>query len=319
MCGVWDAMKKHESEKPPPGAGPEAVSPAEPAAEEARPSPVARALAKAQAQAADLAVAAPVAAAGPAEESVATLDAPVTATLAPPNTSPKPPAAAGGVNEYSPLLIAHHDRGGPIAEEYRSLRTNLLAQCSDQRFCYIVTSADIGEGKTITCANLAVIMAERQDRKTILVDFDLRRRRLAGLFRMPLTLGVADVIRGSARLEDVVHGTVYPNLFVLPSGEVRADEVGELVTRPEMDEMIADLRRRYDYILIDTPPMNVVAETGMIGKSVGEALLVVRMNKTRRESVEKAVRLLHAANVKMAGIVLTHRTYHIPEYVYRYA
>jgi Mrp family chromosome partitioning ATPase len=105
---------------------------------------------------------------------------------------------------------------------------------------------------------------------------------------------------------------------VLPSGEARGDEVGELVTRPEMDEMTADLRRRYDYVLFDTPPMNVVAETGMIGRSVGEALLVVRMNKTRRESVEKAIRLLHSANVKLAGLVLTHRTYQIPEYLYRY-
>ena len=64
--------------------------------------------------------------------------------------------------------------------------------------------------------------------------------------------------------------------------------------------------------------MNIVAETGMIGRAVGEALLVVRMNKTRRESAEKAIRLLHSANVDLAGLVLTHRTYQIPEYLYKY-
>lgn len=225
----------------------------------------------------------------------------------------------GATNNYSPLLIAHHDRGGVLAEEYRSLRTNLLSQRHDQRFCYMVTSADIGEGKTITCANLAVIMAERQDCRTVVVDFDLRRRMLANVFRGRTSPGVADVLRNSAKLNDAVQPTVYPNLFFMSAGEVRPEDVGELVTRPELEELVANLRRQFDYVLLDTPPMNIVAETGMIGRAVGEALLVVRMNKTRRDSVDKAIRLLHAANIKVSGLVMTHRAFHIPEYLYKYS
>jgi len=183
----------------------------------------------------------------------------------------------------------------------------------------MVTSADIGEGKTITCANLAVIMAERQDCRTVVVDFDLRRRMLANVFRGRTSPGVADVLRNSAKLNDAVQPTVYPNLFFMSAGEVRPEDVGELVTRPELEELVANLRRQFDYVLLDTPPMNIVAETGMIGRAVGEALLVVRMNKTRRDSVDKAIRLLHAANIKVSGLVMTHRAFHIPEYLYKYS
>lgn len=322
MCSVWDAMKKHAGETPSQAAKPDATAPAKPAAGEERQATVAAAMAKAVSTASEASDARAALAA--AIDDIQQTQSPSADTAAGPiRPTPEEIAAQAqhaveGVNGYSALLVAHHDRGGALAEEYRSLRTNLLAHCPDQRFCHMVTSADVGEGKTVTCANLAVIMAERQDRRTVIVDFDLRRMSLAKLFRMTISPGVVDVLRGSVRLADAVRPTVYPNLFVLPSGEVQGHEVGELVTRPEMDEMVADLRRRYDYVLFDTPPMNIVAETGMIGRAVGEALLVVRMNKTRRESVEKAIRLLHSANVQLAGMVLTHRTYQIPEYLYKY-
>ena len=228
--------------------------------------------------------------------------------------------SAGGTNGYSPVLVAHHDRGGPLAEEFRSLRTHLLAQCPEQRFCYVVTSADKEEGKTVTSLNLAMVMAERQEYRTIVVDCDYRKKRgIAGLLKANPTPGMVDVLRGAVKVSEVVQPTVYPNLFVIPAGEARADEVGELVTRPELEEAVAELRRGYDYVLFDTPPVNSFSETSMIGRAVGDALVVVRMNKTHRESVEKAIRLLHATNVRVAGLVLTHRTYPIPRYLYRYS
>jgi len=224
-----------------------------------------------------------------------------------------------GTDGYSPLLLPHHDRGGTVAEEYRGLRTSLLSQCPDQRFCYVITSAVVGEGKTVTCLNLGLVMAERQEYRTIVVDFDCRKKKMAGLLAARATPGIADVLRGKARLQDVVQPTAYANLFLIPAGQARSDELGELVTRPELDEAVAELRRSYDYVLFDTPPVNVVSETAMMGRAVGEALVVVRMNRTHRESVEKAIRLLHAANVKVVGMVLTHRKYHIPGYLYRYS
>jgi len=222
-------------------------------------------------------------------------------------------------NGYDPSLCVYRDRGGRVAEEYRALRTNLLASCADQKFCFVVTSAVGGEGKTLTCVNLGFVMAERRDYRTVLVDFDFRRPKMARLLRLDAEPGMAQVLRGQATLEDVVRPTAMDNLFAIPAGKVGAKDLGELVTRPELSEAVAELRSKYDYVLIDTPPVNWVSEVGVIGGVVGEALLVVRMNKTHRESVEKAIGLLHAANVDVAGMVLTHHKYYIPSYLYRYS
>lgn len=240
----------------------------------------------------------------------------ISPVVVPAAAAPPSPVAMA---DYSPLLVAYYDRGGSIAEEYRSLRTNLLAQYADQRFCFLVTSAEAGEGKTVTSLNLAITMAERQDRQTIVVDCDMRKGRMSHLLKLPKTPGLAEVLRGTARLDEAIRQTAVPNLRVITAGSADAHEIGELVTRAELDELVSQLRRRFDYVLFDTPPMNIVAETGMIGRIVGESLLVVQMNKTRHESVEKTIRLLHAANINVIGLVLTHRTYQIPNYLYRYS
>ncbi|MDY7009780.1 MAG: CpsD/CapB family tyrosine-protein kinase [Planctomycetota bacterium] len=221
--------------------------------------------------------------------------------------------------QYSELLVVYHDRGGAITEEYRSLRNNLLAQCPSDRFCYLITSSDPGEGKTVTCLNLALVMAERVDCRTVVIDCDLRKSRMAGLLGARSSPGVAELLRGSVSLDECVQPVCCSNLFFIPAGDVRHDETGELIGRPELDEFVGELRRQYDYVIFDTPPMNFASDAGTLGKVVDEALLVVKMNKTRRESVEKTIRLLHAANVKLSGIILTHRKYYIPNYIYRYS
>ncbi len=225
-------------------------------------------------------------------------------------------SAKGRCSEF---LVAHYDRGGSITEEYRSLRANLLAHCSDGRFCYLITSADPGEGKTVTCLNLGLVMAERTDCRTIVIDYDLRKGRMAGLLGAGVSPGMADLLRGSAKLKECIQPTCCGNLFFIPAGKTGLAETGELMGRPELDEIVGELRRQYDYVIFDTPPINIASDAADLGRTAGEALLVVRMNKTQRESVEKAIRLLHAANVKLSGIILTHRKYYIPKYIYKYS
>ena len=222
-------------------------------------------------------------------------------------------------HNYSEVLVAYHNKGGAIAEEYRSLRTSLLSQHRDNKICCIVTSADAKEGKTVTCLNLGLTLAERPESRVIVVDFDLRRGSMASLLGLPSSPGMAELLRGSVSLPEIVYPGCYPNLFFIPAGESDFAEAGELMERPELEDVIMQLRREYDFIIFDTPPMNVASDAGILGKAVGEALLVVRMNKTKRESVARAIRLLRAANVKVAGIVLTYRKYYIPNYLYRYA
>lgn len=222
-------------------------------------------------------------------------------------------------NNYSKVLTAHHDRGSTLTEQYRALRTNLMAQYPNRRCCLMVTSAEAGEGKTVTTLNLGLVLAEQQECRTVVVDGDLRKARVGHYLHLKNHRGLAEVLRGEASLKEVVQPTVYPNLFVVPAGQTRPEAVGELFGRPELDEAVHELRREYDFVLIDTPPINVVSDAGMLGRAADEALVVVRMNKTHRESAEKAMRLLHAVNVKVVGVVLTHQKYYIPDYLYRYS
>ena len=276
MANVWDAMKKREAEL--------AAS---------------RAAAPATAESAGAA-----ATAGPAGAAPMT-GSPLSSSIVPVS-----------LNGYSKVLVSHHDRGGGIAEDYRSLRTNLLAQYPDERCCVLITSAEANEGKTVTCLNLALILAERQERRTLVVDADLRKCSVAPLLNTHNDPGLADLLRGTVRIEDAVKPTAYGNLFVLTAGRASRTEMGELLHRPELEEFVNQFRQRYDYVLFDTPPITVTSDAGALGRAVREAVLVVRMYKTRRETTDSAIRLLHAANIKPIGVVLTHHKYYIPKFIY---
>ena len=340
MANVWEAMKKHEAEQAEKERAEEAEPVQRPEAEPDRQGPADR---EAQGRTRVGAATLEATAGEEAPDSAARAEAPAIDTVAGPpaaQTSPEPSAVRTAMSrpvsraaeaattivreppqdaDYSELLMAHHDRGGAVTEEYRAVRTSLLAQNPDERFCYLITSANAGEGKSVTAANLALVMAERIDRRTILVDCDLRKHMLANYLNAANTPGMVELLHTEATLKQAIQPTVYPNLFFLPAGEVPEEEVAELVGRPELEEVVAELRRQYDYVIFDSPPINVVSDAGMLGQAAGEALLVVRMHKTHRESVDKALRLLHAANVKPAGIILTHRRFLIPNSLYRYS
>lgn len=227
--------------------------------------------------------------------------------------------APQSIDGYSRALAVHHDRGGRLAEQYRMLRTNLLAQCPSQRFCMITTSAEATEGKSVTCLNLALALAESQDRRVLVIDGDLRRPGVARLLRVEEAPGLAEVLRGEVRPAEALRQTLYANVSVLCAGRAGPEEFGLLLGKPELEEMIADWRRRHDFVLIDTPPVQTASDAIILGRLAGEALLVVRMHKTRCDSVDRAIRLLRAANVKIGGLVLTHEKYMAPGYLYPYA
>ncbi len=320
MGNVFDAMKRHEEERRKKGeSAPRASEPAsqQAAADQADSPSKPRSLAEmVELDKPDAQEAVP-------EVQQSETDVPTATPLQPPaKTSAggrRPIASPQDSGKFASVLRAHHDRGGSVTEEYRTLRTSLLAQSSDERFCYMITSANPGEGKTVTSVNLALVMAERTDMSTILIDCDLRKRTMANLLGCPQSPGVAEILQGQAEIDECIQTTCYPNLFVVPAGDAAFSKVGEITIGRELEDLVRDLRRQYDYVIFDAPPINGLSDAGMLGRTVGDALLVVQMNKTRRESVEKAVRLLHAANVNVSGLILTHRRYHIPSYIYRYA
>ncbi len=219
---------------------------------------------------------------------------------------------------YPPILVAYQDPGGIFAEQYRSLRTNVLTKPQQKSCCLLITSAEAREGKTVTTLNLAFVLAELPDIRVVVVDGDLRKMELTTQLRVHKTPGLVDFLRGSNTLKDVIQPTLCPNLDVIASGVAHRSELGEILSRISTSKLISDLRRQYDCVLIDTPPVSGVSDTGVWGRAVGEALMIVRMNKTNRESVHRAVGLLRAADVKILGLFLTHQKSYVPKYLYRY-
>lgn len=221
-------------------------------------------------------------------------------------------------NGYSPILVAHQDPGSIHAEQYRSLRTNILSDQQKKSCCLLITSTEAGEGKTVTCLNLAFVLAELPDIRVLVVDGDMRKTDLTTLLRVNKTPGLAEFLRGSATLKDVIQPTLSPNLDVIPSGQTQREEIGEILSRVSTSKLIPDLRRQYDCILVDTPPVSGVSDTGVWGRAVGEALMVIRMNKTHRDAVQRSIGMLRAADVNILGLFLTHQKTYVPKYLYRY-
>lgn len=224
------------------------------------------------------------------------------------------------IGAYAEELLAYHDPGHPITEDYRKARISLLAKLRQDRMCSLITSAAPGEGKTVTCANLGFVLAEREDRTTILVDGDLRKASLGKLFNAKGGPGLTGIIKGKASIDEatIALDCAHENLFLLPASTTEPHEVGKLLARPGLEETIDELRKRYDYVLIDTPPTTMPdAET--IGRCAQDAILIIRMGKTRREAVLDAKRRLGGAQVNVLGIILTHRKIHKSSYrYYRY-
>ena len=199
--------------------------------------------------------------------------------------------------------ILSSDSSFVVKEAYKTLRTNIrfsLPQSNCHRLC--VTSGLPNEGKSITALNLAITLAETGQR-VILIDGDLRRPVLARLLIENGEPGLSNILAGMCTEEEAIHKDRYPNLDVILSGAVPPNP-SELLSSPRMQELIESLSARYDYVLVDSPPVNVVTDACVLSSVLDGVVFVVRQNKSERESVERAVGQLKMAGAKILGFVL---------------
>lgn len=225
------------------------------------------------------------------------------------------------LNGYSDKVVVHHDRGSIITEQYRAIRTQILARARNRRLqVHVITSSAPEEGKTVTSVNLGVAFSELRNQKTLLVECDLRRPSFHKLFERKCEPGLLQLLQGTTDdIDSVIHKTVYDNLQFIPAGGRNMTESTELLSSPRMIQILDRLRDRYDHIFLDTPPVITVTDPCILGALADETLLVVRLHKTPAEAVDRAKRLLRAANCDLAGVILTHMQYNVPKYLYRYA
>jgi len=217
-------------------------------------------------------------------------------------------------------LVAYFDPKAVISEQYKILTTNILSLNKGKPPKTIaITSSIAAEGKTVSSLNLALTLSRAtHNPRIILVDGDMRRGQLLNYLGAPPRLGLSEYLQGNASLDDILFSLDdIGHLSFIASGAVPANPV-ELLASERMKDLVAALRAKYNFVLIDTPPVIPVTDAVIIGSYVEGVLMVIKAAHTQRGMVSRAVELLVQAHSNIIGHVLTGVEYFIPEYIYRY-
>jgi capsular exopolysaccharide synthesis family protein len=243
-----------------------------------------------------------------------------------PGGEPRPPLTAGvplgGIIPRKfvddPHLVMIGRSNSPLAERYRRLRLRIEQAGTDgaPRQIIVVTSAVPEEGKTTTAINLALAMAEDRDRRTLLIDADLRRPALTRYLTPQPTLGLSEVLNGDAPLDHALIEVKSSRLSVLPSGTPTANPL-QLLQSDYLASVFAELRRRFDRVIVDTPPTVPFTDAAVLNAVADGALLVVRARKTTRPLILRARESLSHGN--LLGVVLNDVNFTpVDRYYYHY-
>ncbi|NQS89702.1 polysaccharide biosynthesis tyrosine autokinase [Patescibacteria group bacterium] len=199
-----------------------------------------------------------------------------------------------------------------ISEAYRSLRTSIMFTAVEhRRKTLLVTSSEPKEGKTTTAVNLAIIMAQTGE-KTVLIDADLRHPRIKNIFSKESRPGLTEVLAGSENIESVIDGTDIQNLDVVQCGSIPPNP-SELLGSKKMDELLEELEKKYDRIIIDSPPVLAVTDAVVLSGKVDGTIIIVKANDTHRNAMIHAKEVLESVESShligsILNMVETHKT-----------
>lgn len=201
-------------------------------------------------------------------------------------------------------LITLTDPASAISEAYRNLRINLQFASLDTGLAtLLLTSPGPGEGKSTTLANLAVTMAQ-VDQRVIIVDADLRRPYLHSIFQRPNDVGLTTMMLDEQALaEPPLQDTEVPGLALLTSGTL-PPRPADLLGSRRMEAAIASLTERADVVIFDAPPVLVATDAVVLSTKVNGVLLVVSAGQTKRQHAREAVERLRRVNANLVGAVL---------------
>ena len=203
-----------------------------------------------------------------------------------------------------PHLVAITQPRSAYCEQFRSLRTRVLHAAERQKMqAFVVTSAGVAEGKTLTALNLAWLLAQTDGVRALLIDSDLRRPCVADYFGIQdeAQIGLSDVLTGEATLEECLIRLEPAGLYLLPGGEAR-DDCAELLSGPTFERVLKEARALFDYVIIDAPPLGIFTDANVLINRADGAMLVVRSGKTRYGAVDRLLDTLPRG--RMLGVVL---------------
>lgn len=213
----------------------------------------------------------------------------------------KPATSIAADSPMDASLVAYHRPKSRKAEAFRGLRTAIFFGSRGRRQQIIMcTSANPGDGKTLLNTNLAISIAQ-SGRKVLLIDADMRRPRVHQLFSITNDGGLSAVLRGELDPPEAVQTTVVDNLWCVACGESPSNPA-ELLASPRFEECLQVYREKYDFIVIDCPPVLAVADPCIIAPLADAVLLAVRLMKDMRSQVVRAKEQLAGVDAHLLGV-----------------
>ena len=210
----------------------------------------------------------------------------------PPTAAKTRPVALRPPHRFDKNLIAYHSPQSFEAEQFRMLRTNILFPSGGKPSprTILVTSALPGEGKSFVASNLALTIAQNIDKHVLLIDCDMRRPTVHKIFGYENLPGLSNYLMGDATLPELLIRTGNNHLSILPGGPAPSNPA-ELLSSNRMLALLREVRSRYDdrYIIIDSPPPHLTAESKALAQFVDGILLVVKFGRTNRDLIAELV------------------------------
>ncbi len=208
-------------------------------------------------------------------------------------------------------LIVQRNPKSPIAETFKTLRTNILFMDSQKNLkTILITSTQPGEGKSWVSSNLAITFAQA-GKKVVLVDVDMRKGRVASLFQIPSKPGVSNFLSGidetgtneDIDILDYVKETEVENLFVIPAGNVPPNPA-ELLGTEATTRMLKKLREVFDIIILDATPCMLVTDAIVLARMADTTILVSSYKSTKKDDLERVKASIENVGGKIAGVIL---------------
>ncbi|MTD38452.1 polysaccharide biosynthesis tyrosine autokinase [Erwinia sp. CPCC 100877] len=200
-------------------------------------------------------------------------------------------------------LITLTDKASPISEQYRTIRTNIQFAMVDQELkTLVITSSGPSEGKSTTSANLAIVFAN-SGKRVLLVDADMRKPTVAKTFSIDNSRGISTLLGNREMLiKHVIRASGVDNLSLMTSGP-KPPNPSELLESNRMTDLIEELKRQYDLVIFDMPPVVAVTDAQIVASKTDGTIMVVRENVAKRASLLKAKSLLEMVDANILGVV----------------
>lgn len=193
-----------------------------------------------------------------------------------------------------------------VKEAYKLTRTNILFSLAEEGCKYIaITSAYPSEGKTTTSTNMALSFAQ-MGKRILLIDADMRKPQVHNIFNVNNQVGLSNVLGGFAGAEEAIQ-KLESGLHIMTAGHIPPNPV-ELLASKRMQELLKALGGQYDYIFMDTPPVNMVSDAIVLSEIISGVIMVTKQNQSKYPELGDAIAKLNFAKAKILGIILTGAT-----------